>query len=385
MEQKMQSWKNIIKKTVFLSVKVVLYTATTLLIGACSPSVNEEGSTIEEAALSGLENTENVWSENKTTLKGRALGTTFIIKTGEDSLRVTPKEINDLFNDFNAELSTYKDESLISQFNASDSVIDLNSTQYFKKCFELSQEIYNQTQGAFDPTVFPLVSLWGFFKDIEKAPSQIEIDSVLTFVGFENKQLYNYEKGILTKNDQRFKLVFNAIAKGQSVDVIAVLLDERGHESYFIEVGGEIRVKGMNDRGAKWVIGVDEPVEVNTGTAGASERKLENYIEVSNRAVATSGNYRDFYELDGKKYSHTISSVTGKPVRHNILSATVVANDAATADAYATAFMVMGVERSLALIKENPELEVDAYLLFDGEKGRIERAFSRGMLQYLMD
>jgi thiamine biosynthesis lipoprotein len=229
------------------------------------------------------------------------------------------------------------------------------------------------------------VSLWGFFKDIDKAPTQTEIDSVLTFVGFENKKFYSYESGVLTKHDSRFKLVFNAIAKGQSVDVIADFLDKKRQESYFIEVGGEIRVKGMNDNGSKWVIGVDVPLESNTGTDGATHRKLENYIEVTNRAVATSGNYRDFYELDGRKYSHTLSPVTGKPVRHNILSATVVAQDAASADAYATAFMVMGVEKTLALIKSHPELGIDAYLLFDGGNDRIERAYSRGMLQYLMD
>ena len=385
MEQKMPFWKNTIKQTLLPVVSVILYTSLSLFISACSSSTEGETIAQKDAKMALHERTENVWSENKATIQGRALGTTFIIKTGEDSLFVTPIEIDDLFNAFNAELSTYIDASLISQFNTTDTFIDLNTTQYFKSCFELSQEIFKQTKGAFDPTVFPLVSLWGFFKDIDKAPTQNEIDSVLNFVGFDNKQLYSYENGMLTKHDTRFKLVFNAIAKGQSVDVIADFLDERGHESYFIEVGGEIRVKGFNDRGAKWVIGVDEPVEVNTGTEGASERKLENYIEVTNRAVATSGNYRDFYELDGKKYSHTLSPVSGKPVRHNILSATVVANDAATADAYATAFMVMGVEPTIEWIKMNPELGVDAYLLFDGGNGRIERAYSRGMLQYLMD
>ena len=380
----MQSWKSTIKRYSFPIVTLILYTSFLFFISACS-SIDEEINTDQDLEAASQENTENVWSVDKTTLQGRALGTTFVIKTGEDSLFATPIEIEDLFNAFNAELSTYIDESLISQFNTSDTVIDLNTTKYFKPCFELSQEVFKQTKGAFDPTVFPLVSLWGFFKDIDKAPAQEEIDSVLNFVGFENKKLYNYKDGILTKHDTRFKLVFNAIAKGQSVDVIADFLDAKGHESYFIEVGGEIRVKGLNDRGAKWVIGVDEPIEGNTGNEGASERKLENYIEVTNRAVATSGNYRDFYELDGKKYSHTLSPATGKPVRHNILSATVVANDAATADAYATAFMVMGVEGTLKLIKENPELGIDAYLLFDKGNGRIERAYSRGMLQYLMD
>lgn len=381
----MHSWKNTIKQTLFPVLSPLVFISILLSTSACSSSTENSNSGEVDSETSVHDNTENVWNENKTTIQGRALGTTFIIKTGEDSLFTTPLEIDNLFTDFNAELSTYIDESLISQFNTTDTFIDLNSTTYFKHCFELSQEIYKQTEGAFDPTVFPLVSLWGFFKDIDKAPTQNEIDSVLTFVSFENNLLYTYKDGILTKKDSRFKLVFNAIAKGQSVDVIANLLDKKGHESYFIEVGGEIRVKGLNDRGSKWVIGVDVPMEDNTGTDGSAQRKLENYIEVTNRAVATSGNYRDFYELDGKKYSHTLSPVTGQPVRHTILSATVVANDAATADAYATAFMVMGVEPTLTLIKENPELGIEAYLLFDDGNGRVERAYSRGMLHYLMD
>lgn len=383
MEQKMQNWKNTIRKLFFIGSTILIFTATLFITGSCSsPNEASEQKTKDVVVH---ESTENVWSENKSTIVGRALGTTFVVKTGEDSLLATPQELDGLFNDFNAELSTYIDTSLISQFNTTDTVINLNTTQYFKRCFELSQEIYEQTNGAFDPTVHPLVSLWGFFKEIDETPTQNEVDSVLTFIGFGEEKFYSYEQGVLTKYDARFKLVFNAIAKGQSVDVIADYLDHKGQESYFIEVGGEIRVKGLNDREVKWVIGIDEPIESNTGTQGASQRKLENYIEVTNRAVATSGNYRDFYELDGRKYSHTINPVTGKPVRHNILSATVVAHDAATADAYATAFMVMGVEKTLALIKSHPELGVDAYLLFDGGNGRIERAYSRGMLQYLMD
>jgi len=384
MEQRMRFWKSITRRYIFYKSTLLVVIIPILIIGSCT-SENSDSSSQNQTINHLHENTENVWSENRNTIVGKALGTTFIIKSGEDSLLTSPLEIEALFKSFNAELSTYIDESLISQFNSLDTLIDLNSTLYFKPCFELSQEIYIQTKGAFDPTVYPLVSLWGFFKDIEKAPSQAEIDSVLNFIGFENEKLYSYKNGVLTKHDSRFKLVFNAIAKGQSVDIIADLLDKKGQESYFIEVGGEIRVKGLNEKGMKWIIGVDVPMESNTGTDGAGQRSLENYIEVTNRAVATSGNYRDFYELDGRKYSHTISPVTGNPVRQNILSATVIAVDAATADAYATAFMVMGVENALSLIKDNPHLNIDAYLLFDDGNGRIERAYSRGMLEYLID
>lgn len=370
----MQIWKN--------TTKTLLIGGISLLFVACSSSENE--APIVKVNGDYQKNTENVWWSNPTTISGNALGTTFVIKTGDDSLRTNPQEIDDLIETFNLELSTYIPNSLISEFNESDSIIDLNSTQFFKECFELSQVIYKETDGAFDPTVYPLVSLWGFFKDIEVAPSDAEIDSVLAFVGLD-KETYAYRDGVITKKDERFKLVFNAIAKGQSVDVVADFLDAKGQENYFIEIGGEIRVKGHNDKGSKWVIGIDVPVETNTGVNGANQRELENFIEVTDKAIATSGNYRKFYELDGRKYSHTISPVTGRPVRHNLLSVTVIAKDAATADAYATAFMVMGVDKSLKLMKEKPELDIDAYLLFENEQGRITRGYSHGMYKYLMD
>ncbi len=374
MEQKTQNWKNITRLLFIGGIPFFLISCTS----------NEVQAPVEEEIVVYSNNTENVWWNNMKTISGNALGTTFIIKTSDDSLLTNPQEIDDLIDAFNLELSTYIPNSLISGFNENDSVLDLNSTQYFKECFELSHEIYEITEGAFDPTVYPLVSLWGFFKDIKVAPSDTEIDSVLKFVGFD-KSTFTYKDGSLAKKDPRLKLVFNAIAKGQAVDVVADFLDSKGQANYFIEIGGEIKVKGKNDHGKKWVIGIDVPVESNTGVEGAEQRELENYIEVTNKAVATSGNYRKFYELDGRKYSHTISPITGRPVRHNLLSVTVIADDAASADAYATAFMVIGVEKSLQLLKDNPDLNIDAYLLFENKQGRIERAFSRGMNMYLMD
>lgn len=371
----MQTWKS--------TTKFFLIGGLTIFFVACSSKGNNSV-TKEDVKIELKNNTENVkWNDVKS-ISGNALGTTFIIKTSDDSLLTNPQEIDYLIEAFNLELSTYIPNSIISEFNEIDSIVDLNATEYFKSCFELSHEIFKSTNGAFDPTVYPLVSLWGFFKDIKNTPSDAEIDSVLEFVGL-NKENYSYENGIFTKKDHRLKLVFNAIAKGGCVDVFADYLDSKGQQNYFIEVGGEIRVKGENSDKKKWVIGIDVPVESNTGVEGANNRQLENYIEVTNKAIATSGNYRDFYELEGKKYSHTISPSTGRPVRHNLLSATVIADDAATADAYATAFMVLGVEKSLDLIKNNPELNLDTYLLFENNQGRIERAYSNGMNKYLMD
>ncbi|WP_165779207.1 FAD:protein FMN transferase [Brumimicrobium salinarum] len=379
----MQNWKNIINSH---SIGFNYFVGVTLLVLICT-ACKQSNSEVEKPTnkATTYKNTENVWQTSPNIIVGNALGTTFIIKTNGDSLRTSPEEIDALFERFNAELSTYIDSSLISKFNANNTAIDLSGTEYFKNCFEISQEIYNKTSGAFDPTVHPLVELWGFFKRNEHTPSQSEIDSVLNFVGLKPNQLYTYKENVLEKQDSRFKLVFNAIAKGQSVDVIADLLNKKGQTNYFIEVGGEIRVKGLNDQKAKWIIGIDVPKESNSGQEGVQNRALENYIEITDVAVATSGNYRDFYELEGKKYSHTISPVSGKPVKHSLLSATVIAPTTAMADAYATAFMVMGVDASLEFVKNNPDLGVDIYLLFDAGNGRIERAYSRGMLNYLID
>jgi len=372
----MQTWKNIIKVGYGLAMVLIL-------IACDSPESQNED--LSSTTSFFLENTENARYENKLTIVGNALGTTFTVKTGEDSLRITPADLEAFFNAFNAELSTYIPSSLISRFNATDTVINLNETKYFKTSFEKSQEVFEITNGSFDPSIFPLVKLWGFVTDIDKKPEQEKIDSVLQFIGFKEGELYVYENGFLSKKDKRFQLVFNAVAKGQAVDEIAKILNERGQNSYYIEIGGELITKGLNDRNSKWVIGIDEPVESNAGIKGASERLLENYIEISDKAMATSGNYRDFYELDGEKYSHTLSTKTGMPVRKSILSATVIADDVATADAYATAFMEMGVDSTLALLKNNPHLKIEAYLLFNNGKDKIERAYSSGMSGYLRD
>ncbi|HTO37866.1 MAG TPA: FAD:protein FMN transferase [Brumimicrobium sp.] len=361
-----------------------LFLAIGLITFVGCTSSNESQQTDKSADLSA-KNTKDAWYIDQNTIAGNALGTSFMIKTGVDSLLISPEEISVFFADFNNELSTYIPNSLISQFNNELQEVDLNETKYFKTCLEKSIAIYKSTGGAFDPTIFPLVELWGFIKKADRIPTQEEVDSVLAFVGFEEGKMYAYQDGVLKKKDNRFQLIFNAIAKGQSVDELAAILDAKGQESYYIEVGGEIITKGMNDRNMKWVIGIDEPIESNTGFESTEKRDLENYIEISGKAMATSGNYRDFYEHDGVVYSHTISPITGKPVRRSILSATVIANDVATADAYATAFMVMGVEGALELVNNHPELGIDVYLLYDNEKGGIERAYNKGMMMYLMD
>ena len=328
--------------------------------------------------------TENAWYANKLTIQGKAQGTTFTVKTSNDSLLISPNELSDFFNSFDQELSTYVDSSLISRLNSNNlNSITLDKTDYFKTSLSISRDIFERTNGAFDPTVFPLVKIWGFFEDPTNPPSDKQIDSVMQHVGFKNQTNYRIDDDKLVKLNDMSSLDFNAIAQGQSVDEIAALLDKRGQQDYFIEVGGEIKVKGANDRGTDWVIGIDLPSEENDGSGNT--RKLENYLSLSSNAVATSGSYRKFYIRNGEKFSHTIDPKTGYPVDHNLLSTTVIAKSAAEADAYATAFMTMGVEKTLEFVDANPDLGLSVYLLFENSSGKIERAYSEGMDQFFTE
>lgn len=329
-----------------------------------------------------FEDTSTAWRVGKNEIQGTTQGTTFTIKTSEDSLFISTSEITLMLAAFDQELSGYIDTSLLSQFNAGE-IIDFQNTRFFKPCYALSYDVFTKTNGFFDPSVFPLVRAWGFFKDPTHPPSKVEIDSILQFTGFLQGTHHAIEKGQLVKLNPGFQLDFNAVAQGYSVDVIADFLDEKGQKDYYIEIGGELRLKGKNTEGNNWIIGIDVPAEENDGNSAA--RELENYISLSNVGLATSGNYRKFYEKDGKKYSHTLDPLTGYPVVHNLLSATVIADNAALADAYATAFMVMGVEETMKFISEHPQLGLAVYLLYQNSAGRIERVYSKGMEDFFLN
>ncbi len=355
-----------------------------LVISSCTINSSEDVSK-EDVSADQQEDqsssSKSAWYLNSRSIQGNAQGTTFIIKTSDDSIVVSPEEVSEFFKSFDLELSTYKNNSMISELNDNRIThLDINETKYFNTAYRLSSEVAELTDGAFDPTVFPLVKAWGFFNDLDDKPSQQKIDSILNFVGFTDSSAFKISaESELVKTDTRAKLDFNAIAQGQSVDELAKILEERGQKNYFIEVGGEIKAKGVNDRNTDWVIGIDQPTEDNDGV---SKRKIENLIEINNNALATSGSYRKFYVKNGEKFSHTINPKTGQPVQHNLLSVTVIHESAALADAFATAFMTMGVDASLAFVEEHDELDIHVYLLFENESGRIERAFSQGMDAY---
>lgn len=314
---------------------------------------------------------------------GETQGTTYTIILAEKKANFSQQEITDLLRRFDMSLSTYVDSSVITRLNQSKgegSVVD--ESGYFKKCYFLSEEVFSNSKGAFDPSVYPLVEGWGFMKDLKTPLSKSKVDSILQFVSFEKGKFHDIrfsgDSIILNKKDDRFKFDFNAIAQGLSVDVVADFIQSRGHKNFYVEIGGEMVVKGKNRESKPWKIGIDVPKE----NVKSEVRQLENVLSVSNRAIATSGNYRKFYIKDGKKYAHTLDPRTGYPVQHSLLSATVISGDCATSDAYATVFMVIGLEETKKFLKEHSDLGLEVYLLYDND-GSIGRYYSPSAERYL--
>ena len=260
-------------------------------------------------------------------------------------------------------LSGYNKGSLLSRLNAGE---DLPLDGLFIECFERSKEIWAESGGAFDPSAAPLFDLWGFGFSNKGQVSDAAIDSILAFVGMDLLTLEERTDGThLVKADPRCQLNFNAIAQGYSCDVVARILDSLGCSDYLVDIGREIRCKGRNAAGEKWRIGLDRPSDGNMEEG----KDLQAILHVSDCGIVTSGNYRKFYVEDGRKYAHTIDPVSGRPVSHNLLSATVIAADATTADAYATWLMVIGLDRARQFLDDRPELE--ALLVYE-QDGKME-------------
>ena len=234
-------------------------------------------------------------------------------------------------------MSTYKAESDVSRFNRANIHQKVFIDAETLGVIQLSRSIYEASNGAFDITVGPIVRLWGFGPDIQEdqLPSAADIENALKKVGFD-KILIDENPPALTKNDE-VEIDLSAIAKGYGVDQVAKILDQYAIEHYLVEVGGEIRVKGTNKDGQYWRIGIETPSLIRSGAQQA--------IAIKNASVATSGDYRNFFQVLDKRYSHTINPVTGTPVKHNLASATLITTSCAEADAYATAISVMGPEK----------------------------------------
>jgi thiamine biosynthesis lipoprotein len=264
-------------------------------------------------------------------------------------------------------LSPYNPNSIITRINHNE---DTTLNTFFTDVFYMAQKVSAETEGAFDITVAPLVNAWGFgFKNSINIDTQT-IDSLRQFIGYQKVKI---ENGKVIKDDHRLMLDCSSIAKGYGVDRVAQTLDKKGVENYMVDIGGEVFVKGKNPKMNRWRIGINKPIEDSLSV----NQELQTILEVTDAAMATSGNYRKFYYKDGKRYAHTIDPRIGYPIQHNILSATVIAKDCTTADAYATAFMVMGLEKAKAYCEQHPEL--NAYFICTGEGDKYEINYTPGM------
>ncbi len=311
-------------------------------------------------------------------------GTVWVIKNQRDTpyhtneglifgtnYKITYQYADDLKEEIEAQmlmvdsaLSMFNEQSTISHVNRNE---DYQPNPMFTEVITKALAISEETNGAFDITVAPLVNAWGFGFKSGDMPTQAAVDSIRQFIGFKKIEL---KDGHIKKTDPRIMLDCSAIAKGYGCDVVAAYLEKKGIINYMVMIGGEVVTKGINPTRLPWRIGVTKPTDDTLGI----EQETQTVLNVTDKAMATSGNYRNFYYKGGKKYAHTIDPATGRPVQHSLLSATVLAKDCATADAYATSFMVMGMERAKELLEQHKELMV--YFIYTDKKGELAVWFS---------
>jgi len=287
------------------------------------------------------------------TLEGFTQGTTYRITYSNDVPEIGVGDmVEDVLKKVDFSMSGYNPESTLSKVNRGEDIV---VEQIFIDVFNRAKEMYGITGGYFDVSAAPLFDIWGFGFTDKSSVTQDLIDSVRQYSGMDKVDIAD---GRVIKSDPGVKLNFNAIAQGYTSDLIAMAFDSVGIKNYMIEVGGEIFCKGVNRSKNMWSIGIDLPEEGNF-IQGA---EFAGIIKLSGRGLATSGNYRKFYEENGQKFSHTIDPLTGYPARHSLLSATVVAGDAMTADAYGTYLMIIGLDRAIEVVEATQG--VDAYLIY---------------------
>lgn len=306
---------------------------------------------------------------------GEALGTTYQLKFYNSGNFKVQKELDSIFEVINKSMSTYQSDSDISKINAGDTSVTIDEN--FRQVLNLSEKIYLESNGYFDPTVGNLVNAYGFGPEHQSDNlSQTEIDSMLQYVGFDKLKLTAENK--ILKEQPEIYLDFNAIAKGYTVDVIALFLNKKGVQDYLIEVGGELVAKGLNkSKKQPWVVAIDDPLQTE------EYRSLQAKLKLKDRAMATSGNYRKFRvdTLTGERFVHTINPITGRSEKSNLLSASVLAESCALADGYATAFMALGLEKSKEMLEKLDN--VDVYFIY-AENNQVNVFISEGFARVLV-
>lgn len=303
---------------------------------------------------------------------GKTMGPiTYNVKYFDNQNRDFQEEVDSLLLVFNQSLNTYIPTSEITHYNKGDSF--RFQLPYFREAVTRSSELYHQTEGAFDPSIGPLINTWGFGYQKEIVIDSAVIDSLKQFTGFDKVQ---FDEAGIRKSDNRVQLDFSASAKGYGVDVVMDLLKSKGITDALVEIGGEVRASGINrSTGERWTLGILDPdsEELN--------QRFISIISLSDKGMATSGNYFNYHIIDGVKYGHTINPVTGYPVQHSLLSASVIADDCHTSDALATAFMVFGLEKTKAFLERHPEY--DAYLIFSDDTGTLSTYATPGIASFV--
>lgn len=299
--------------------------------------------------------------EERHELSGEAMGTYYRVTYLGDSIRGLQHSVDSLLDAYNLELSAWVPDSKLSEFNRSAEGVDLDRTRHFIPNLELAKRISKETGGAYDPTIAPLVKYWGFGTGKRRETAEYDPEEVAQLKALIGLEYIAVENGRLIKLKPGVQLDMNASAKGYGVDLLSQLLQDRGRPNHLIDIGGEMRGGGSKN-GLPWNVAIRLPDEDATKITSAGTVPLRD-----GRALASSGNYLSYYKVDGETFSHTINPVTGLVERNRLLGASVLAPDCATADAYATACMVLGPEKALALIESRPELE--GYFLIRGEAG----------------
>ena len=292
---------------------------------------------------------------NTIKISGAAQGTTYNITYLAGQHSNYREAFDSIFKKIDLSLSTYVPASIISRINKNDSAVMVDD--YFSAVFNKSIEVSKTTNGVFDVTVAPIINAYGFGFTKKEKVNKILIDSLLPFIGYKKVRI---EEKKLVKEIPQVMLDFNAIAQGYTVDALASFLESKGINNYLVEVGGELRAKGKNINDSCWTVGIEQPNEILTD--GVS---LKAIIQIKNKSLATSGNYKKYYVEDGQKYTHIINPFTGYPAKNNLLSATVIAPNCMTADAYATAFMVMGLEKSKQFLLGHTDLNLEVFFIYD--------------------
>lgn len=285
------------------------------------------------------------------------------------------QEIEEVLSQVDAEFSMFNEHSTVSLINRGEETV---LSPMFLEVYRLALHVNKETSGSFDITVAPLVNAWGFGFKHRQSPTPSQVDSLLQLVGMHHLSLDTVPP-VLHKSDQRVMLDFSAIAKGYGSDCVARLLRRHHIGNFMVEIGGEVVTQGISPNRLPWRIGVTKPTDDSLQVAS----ELQTVLNVTDRAMATSGNYRNFYYQNGRKYAHTINPKTGYPVQHTILSATVLAKDCAIADAYATSFMVMGLEAAKLVLDRHPELM--AYFVLDNGEDEYAVWYSPSLQNCLND